>query len=714
MVRSRLGRGGGGGSPFPGMAAYPLGRRTADPDAGTTASGMRPTNWDSEDEDHSVPYLITGATGFIGRHLLPLLLRRGDEVVVLVRKGSRGRFAALRDRLDPGGERLRAVVGDIALPNLGLSEPDRERLRGCQIFHLAAVYDLLADPVETERANVTGTQHVVDFANETGARCLHHVSSIAVAGRYRGHFTEDMFDEGQPLDHPYFRTKFEAEAIVRREARIPWRVYRPGMVIGSSETGEADRIDGPYYAFKLIQRLRDSFPQWMPFVGPEGGPLNIVPVDFVTKAIDHIAHQPGLDNQAFHIVDPHPLSLGDTLNTFCRAAHAPEFALRFDRRMAQLLPNAAMRALGELPAVRQLRKQVLDRLGIPETALAYMDYPCTFDASKATAALAGSGISCPPLAEYAWRIWDYWERHLDPDLPTERNLRRVLADKVVVITGASSGIGRAVARRVAQAGAVAILVARSVDKLEETKSEIEAAGGRAYVYPTDLTDVQACRAMIDRVLAEHGRVDVLVNNAGKSIRRAVIHSLDRFHDFERTMRLNYFGAIALILAVLPGMRERHDGHIVNISSIGAQSYPPRFAAYIASKAALDAFSRCLAPEVAADGIAITEVHMPLVRTPMIAPTSIYNSFPTLSPDEAADLVIRALITRPHEVSTRLGKFGEVTNAVAPGLAHLVMSAAYAILPDTAPSKPGEDGRPEPPPLSPEAYALSQLMRGIHL
>ncbi|HEV3124774.1 MAG TPA: SDR family oxidoreductase [Candidatus Dormibacteraeota bacterium] len=659
-------------------------------------------------------YFVTGATGFIGRHLLPLLLARGGDIAVLVRPGSRHRFAALREQLDPDGTRLRAVIGDIAEPQLGIAADDVESLRGAHVFHLAAIYDLLADEQETERANILGTRHTVELANEIGAACVHHVSSIAVAGRYQGHFTESMFDEGQQLDHAYFRTKYEAEAIVRREATVPWRVYRPGMVIGSSETGEADRVDGPYYAFKLIQTLRDSFPQWVPFTGPEGGPLNLVPVDFVAKALDHIAHIPGRDGEAFHLVDPDPLSLGDTLNTFCRAAHAPEFALRFDRRMAKLIPGNTLNVVAEVPAVKRVVKQILDRFGIPETALKYMDYPCSFDAANATEALKGSGISCPPLHQYAWRIWDYWERHLDPELPTERNLRRVLGDKVVLITGASSGIGRSVALRVASAGATTICVARGEEKLQELKAEIDAAGGKAFIYPTDLSNVDACRDMVSRVITEHDRVDVLVNNAGRSIRRAVLQSLDRFHDFERTMQLNYFGAIAMIMAVLPGMRERGNGQIINVSSIGAQTYPPRFAAYVASKAALDAFSRCLAPEVTADGVAITEIHMPLVRTPMIAPTSIYKSFPTISPEEAAEMVISAMIKRPHEVSTRLGKFGQVTNAVAPGLAQLLMTAAYAILPDSAP-KPGEDGaKREPAQVTPEAYALSQLMRGIHL
>jgi NAD(P)-dependent dehydrogenase (short-subunit alcohol dehydrogenase family) len=659
-----------------------------------------------------VNYFVTGATGFIGRNLLPLLLARGDDVFVLVRPESKARFAAQVGRLDPTGLRLQALSGDLTEPGLGLSEADRARLRGTHVFHLGAVYDLTAPAEETERTNVTGTRNLVGLANEVGAACLHLVSSIAVAGRFKGVFTEAMFDEGQDLDHPYYRTKHESERIVREEATVPWRIYRPGLVIGSSETGEADRVDGPYYAFKLIQQMRDAFPQWVPFIGPEGGPFNLVPVDFVARAIDHIAHVDGLDGQAFHIVDPAPLSLGDTLNVFCRAAHAPEFALRIDRRMARMLPGG-FAAMGSLPAVKRMREQALARLGIPDAAFTYMDYPATFDATGAQAALEGSGITVPPLHDYAWKVWDYWERHLDPQLPSPANVRRVVANKVVVVTGASSGIGRAVCRHLAASGAIIIGVARRAEQLEEMRDEVASGGGIAYVYPTDLSDHEACTQLIERVIADHGRVDVLINNAGRSIRRSVLDSLDRFHDFERTMKLNYFGAIALIMAVITGMRERQDGHIINITSIGGQAYPPRFAAYVASKNALDGFSRCFAPEVAADGIAVTTIHMPLVRTPMIAPTGMYKNFPTISSDEAADMIVEALIKRPHEVSTRVGKFGELVHAIAPNVHQLIMAGAFQMLPDSTGSSHADGERSEQS-VTPEAYALGMLMRGIHL
>jgi NAD(P)-dependent dehydrogenase (short-subunit alcohol dehydrogenase family) len=235
------------------------------------------------------------------------------------------------------------------------------------------------------------------------------------------------------------------------------------------------------------------------------------------------------------------------------------------------------------------------------------------------------------------------------------------------------------------------------------------------VYATDLSDLDACEAMIRAVLADRGRVDILVNNAGRSIRRSVEASYDRFHDFQRTMQLNYFGAVKLVLAVLPGMRQRKRGHIINISSIGTQAYPPRFSAYVASKSALAAFSRCIGPEVVDDGVAITNIHMPLVRTPMIAPTGMYKNFPTSSPDEAAEMVASAILTRAPEVSTRLGKVGETVSTVAPALLQFVMTGAYHVFPETA-GKDGADGRRATPPddeISVEAAAMAYLMKGIH-
>jgi NAD(P)-dependent dehydrogenase (short-subunit alcohol dehydrogenase family) len=657
---------------------------------------------------------VTGGTGFIGRHLLRLLARRAGTTYVLVRPRSRERLERLIGEIGANG-RLELLAGDVTEPGLGLRAEDRARLRGADFYHLAAVYDLEASEEDNQRANVDGTRHVVDLARESGAR-VHHMSSIAVAGaKWKGEFTEDMFDEGQPLDHPYYRTKFEAERIVRN-AGVPFRVYRPGLVIGSSETGEADRIDGPYYGFKLIQRLRHAIPEWTPLVGFEGGLVNMVPVDFVARALDEIAARDGLDGQTFHLTDPETRSLGDVTNEFCRAAHAPQFTLRVDSRARAMLPKEATAMLEHWRVAQMLRRRLLEGVRIPAEALRFASSRARFTCERTRAVLEGTGIACPPLHSYAWKIWDHWERHMDPEVPTERNLRQALRDRVVVVTGASSGIGRATATLLARHGADVLLVSRTKEKLDALREEIETAGGRASVYPADLSDLDACDAVIKRILADRGRVDILINNAGRSIRRSIEASYDRFHDYQRTMQLNYFGAVKLLLAVLPGMRERRRGHIINISSIGVQAFPPRFGAYVASKSALAALSRCIAPEVVDDGVAITNIHMPLVRTPMIAPTGIYKNFPTSSPEEAAEMVATAILTRQPEVSTRLGKVGETVNTVSPGLLQLVMTGAYHLFPESAPKDGEKDGQKESPAgeeISVEAATMAYLMRGIH-
>ena len=264
----------------------------------------------------------------------------------------------------------------------------------------------------------------------------------------------------------------------------------------------------------------------------------------------------------------------------------------------------------------------------------------------------------------------------------QKRLPTVVKDKVVLITGASSGIGLTVAKQLAAAGAHVLLVARTQEKLEEVKQEIEAAGGKASVFPCDLNDMNSIDECAKSILAQVGHIDILINNAGRSIRRAVAESIDRFHDFERTMQLNYFGAVRLILSVLPHMIDRKDGHIINISSIGVLANATRFSAYVASKAALDAFSRCLSAEVHAHNINLTSIYMPLVRTPMIAPTKMYNYVPTLSTDQAADMVARAIIDKPKSIATKVGTFASVSYALVPKFNDMVMSIGYNLFPSS--------------------------------
>jgi NAD(P)-dependent dehydrogenase (short-subunit alcohol dehydrogenase family) len=663
-------------------------------------------------------YFVTGATGFIGRHLVAELLKREGTIYVLVREGSRGKADALAERLGAEESRIVPVAGDLSKPALGVDGFD-ERID--HLFHLAAVYDVDAEEEASIRANVEGTRNVIEFANSHDVGRFHHTSSIAVAGHYRGVFQEDMFDEGQRLPHHYHRTKYESEKLVRDGVQAKTIVYRPGIVVGHSETGEMDKIDGPYYFFKLLQRLRHALPEWFPLAGPEGGQTNIVPVDFVAKAMDHIAHTPDSDlpSETYHLVSPEPMTVGQTLNEFAKAAHAPQFAMRIDQNMTNAIPKPVRAGLKALPTVKKIREQALRDLGIPPDAMANRDFFCTFDARDAQRALKGTGIAVPPLSTYAPRLWDYWERNLDPDLFRDRSLASAIKDKKILITGASSGIGLETALKVGEAGGEVLLVSRTREKLEEVAKQVEEKGGSAHVHPADLSDLEDIERLAQEVLDEHGGVDVLINNAGRSIRRSVKASYDRFHDYERTMQLNYFGALKLILAFMPGMRERKSGHIINVSSIGVQTNTPRFSAYVASKSALDAFSRCAAPEVVGDNVKFTTIYMPLVRTPMIAPTDIYKAFPTLTPEEAAQMIVDAMIDKPKRKATRLGTFGEVLYALSPKTVDQVMNTAYGLFPDSKAAKKKkeeleaaeQDEKDEE--MSTEAVAMAYIMRGVH-
>ncbi|KQW65656.1 SDR family oxidoreductase [Methylibium sp. Root1272] len=665
-------------------------------------------------------YFVTGATGFIGKRLVRKLLdRRGSTVHFLLRPESEGKLPELLaywGLSGAGKARAVPVYGDLTVKKLGVAADALKALKGRidAVYHLAAVYDLGADEASQVQVNIEGTRSAVEFAQAIQAGHFHHVSSIAAAGLYEGVFREDMFDEAEGLDHPYFMTKHESEKIVRKECKLPWTVFRPAMVVGDSTTGEMDKIDGPYYFFKLIQRMRQLLPPWMPAVGLEGGRVNIVPVDFVVAALDHISHAKlELDRQCFHLVDPVGYRVGDVLDIFGKAAHAPKMNLFVNAALLGFIPKSVKKGLMALAPVRRIRNAVMKDLGLPEDMLTFVNYPTRFDCRDTQAALKGSGIACPNLKDYAWRLWDYWERHLDPDLFIDRSLKGAVGGKVVLVTGGSSGIGLAAACKFAEAGAVTVICARDADKLDEAVKEIKAFAGkeaRVHSYSVDIADEAGCKAFLEALHAEHGGVDFLINNAGRSIRRAIENSYERFHDFERTMQLNYFGCLRVTMGVLPAMVAKKKGHIVNISSIGVLTNAPRFSAYVASKAALDAWTRCASSEYADTGISFTTINMPLVRTPMIAPTKIYNNVPTLAPEEAADMIAQACVYKPVRIATRLGTAGQVLHALAPRVAQIVMNTSFRMFPDSEAAKGEKGAKPQ---LSAEAVALQQMMRGIH-
>lgn len=640
-------------------------------------------------------YFVTGATGFLGRRLMARLLDRPgcDAVYVLVRPGSHDKLTALA-RQWPGGRAVVAVPGDLAEPGLGV-EPAALPPRVDHVVHLGAVYDFTADADANRAANVTGTRGVLDLAARLDAGCLHHMSSVAVAGDHAGPFAEHDFDLGQHLPSPYHATKFEAERLVRQHCRVPWRVYRPAAVVGDSRTGEMDKIDGPYYFLPMISRLA-ALPARLPLVAPDLGSTNLVPVDYVVAAMDHLMHATAPAGATYHLVSPTGQRLTDVYNAFAAVAGGP--------RVRRTVPGwtAAPLRIGR----GAVRDAMLTELGIPPEVLPHLAMASTFDSADTRAALAGSGIDVPEFGDYADVLWRYWADHLDPDRALHTDRHRPLAGRRIMITGASSGIGRATALAVAARGAIPLLVARRPDELEAVRAEIAADGGTAYAHPCDLTDADAVDSLVKQVLADHDAVDMLVNNAGRSIRRSVHLSVDRMHDFERTMTLNYFAPLRLILGLLPHMRARGFGHIVNITTMGLQTDTPRFAAYLGSKAALDEFGTVAGRELLGDGVTVTSVRMPLVRTPMISPTKAYRGLPAASPQDAAMLVVRALERRPVRVTRPEGLVAELASTVAPNTARLLAHLVYTMMPESAPEARKS---PRRPPLAAGAGALTRLL-----
>ena len=513
---------------------------------------------------------------------------------------------------------------------------------------------------------------------------------LAVAGDFRGAYTEADFDVDQNLPTPYHRTKFEAEQLVRTEPGLRYRTYRPGAVVGDSRTGEMDKIDGPYYLFGVLAKL-SRLPSFTPIMLPDSGRTNIVPVDYVVDAMVWLMHLPDRDGQTFHLTSPEPIGLQGIYRGVAKSAGLPP--------IRGSLPRAvAMPALKVRGRAKVVRNAVATQLGIPAELLDVADLPTTFNSDATREALHGSGIAVPRFASYAPQLWQYWAAHLDPDRARRDNPDGPLVGKHVIITGASSGIGRASAIAVAERGATVFALARNGQALDHLIEEIRGSGGQAYAFTCDVTDSSSVEHTVKDILGRFGHVDYLVNNAGRSIRRSVVNSTDRLHDYERVMAVNYFGAVRMVLALLPHWRERRFGHVVNVSSAGAQARGPKYSSYIPTKAALDAFSDVVGTETLSDHITFTNVHMPLVRTPMIAPSRRLNPVPPISAEHAAAMVVRALVEKPTRIDNPLGTIAEAGNYFTPKLARRILHQVYLGYPDSAAARgvaPVEPDSPSP-------------------
>lgn len=623
-------------------------------------------------------YFVTGGNGFIGRRVIARLLDRQPDATVfaLVRASSLPNLSEylvasnLTDSVTP-------IVGDLTEPGLGITDFS-ETID--HVIHLAAIYDMNVDAETQQRANVDGTRRVVDFALNRDAM-VHHVSSIAVAGDYRGTFDEDDFDRGQGFQSPYHRTKFESEKLVRNTDGLRWRVYRPVAVVGDSRTGEMDKVDGPYYFFGQLSLLRLA-PKAIPLPMPDLGYTNIVPVDYVADSIAALAADHAeVSGLTFHLGDTRRRSITGMYNAIAPAFGGPRGRSVVPRRITDAVMEASK--VGPIGLGRNL---IAKQQGIPPIILDTLAFTVDFRSDRTAKALRRLGITLPDLDEYGPRLWTYWSRNLDPARHRREDPRGPLVGKNVLITGGSSGIGKATARMCLQRGANVFIVARGTDDLVSAASELAAEPskpgippGQVCTYPCDITDEGSVGDMVKTVLAEHDHVDVLVNNAGRSIRRSTIHSVNRPHDYQRTMAVNYFGAVYLTLALLPSMTARSSGHIVNVTSIAVQTHGPRFGAYAASKAALEAFSEVAATETLSSHVTFTNVRLPLTQTKMIAPTEIYEDVPGVwSADKAASRVLHGIINRPRRISSSLGNLAELGQRVTPRLTNRILHQEYLL------------------------------------
>jgi NAD(P)-dependent dehydrogenase (short-subunit alcohol dehydrogenase family) len=645
---------------------------------------------------------VTGANGFLGKHLIDQLIQNGHDITLLLRNPESSYIKRLIDAWRRQADRFHGLdqsarinvwAGDVTRPNLGL-EAIHDLSEYDHVYHLAAIYDLGADETLTWDTNVGGTKCLLKKLDDDGFRGrLHFISSIAVAGDFKGEFTERMFDEGQKHGHVYLRSKYESERLMRekRAAQNNYdiRIYRPSAIVGHSQTGEMDRIDGPYYGFVAVSALKKYLPPWMPLLAPRSSVLmDMVPVDYVAEGIYTLSMTESselADNLfCFHLTDPDAPTMTKALKRILEAASGPRIQLIFSTDWAKAYLGLIGHAT-QLKSIELVKEGLLNSLGIPLQIFDAMMPNVRFGAGETIRLLTKKKVVLQAFDTYIDKLWDYFHRHLDPERTREERSERAFQGKVVLITGGSEGIGLASAKRCAAYGARIILVARQQEKLDQAMGQLkpitEEKGGSIEARACDISNLEACDDLVAYILKQYGHVDILFNNAGLSIRRSVSQSLNRFHDYQRSMQTNFFGPLRIVLGLLPGMLERKSGHILYSSSMGTLAPTPRFGAYLASKSAMDALSDSMAAELTDHHIHVTSIKYPMVKTGMLAPTSDYDDLSAASPEFAAQMFVDAVLHRPRKKLTGTGVIIGITNLLTPNVITQLYNYAYKIWPD---------------------------------
>ena len=639
--------------------------------------------------------LLTGATGFVGKHLVEALLNAGHDLTLLVRNPeSQQIYDWLNSwNTEQNPQRITVQKFDLEQADFALKS-GLEWLNIDHVYHLAAIYNLDADPAQVLATNVQGTRHLLEKLHQaefTGA--FHFVSSIAVAGDFNGSFDEMMFDEGQQHSHVYHQSKFQSEALVREfreQASFKVMIYRPSAIVGHSKTGYIDKIDGPYYLFTLISLLKRWVPGKVPLpVFQTQVALDMVPVDYVVAALLNISqHQSktlSAEQFCFHLTNPDSPSLSDLFQMLLKLADGPAIGLTIPiDGITKFAGIPQLKLALQLKAIRMLKKELFSLIGIPESVTNALMPKVTFSADRTRALLAGTDIQLPPVETYLEHLWDYYAKHLDPYKNRIFYAKKTFKGKRIIITGGSSGIGFEAAKIAYGLGAHVLLVARNTDKLKICESELKhltTEGGQVSSFSCDLSEADACDQLIRFVQDTFGGVDILFSNAGRSIRRSVAKSEGRFHDLERTMQLNYFGAARLILGLIPCMKRQGGGHIIHSSSMGTLSATPRFGPYMASKIALDTLMDSMAAEFANHNIHFSSIKFPLVKTPMVAPTAAFKKAKLTSPEQAAKMFMDTVIDKNRHKMTATGSLLGFVAWVSPNFMTQLYNYGFQIWPD---------------------------------
>lgn len=639
--------------------------------------------------------LITGATGFLGQYLVKALLEKDQQLTLLVRNPESAVCKQLIDRLGQVSEKASVKFIKFDLSKDGLGLPKKSFLKEFDhVYHLAAIYDLSTAESEMLNTNVEGTRRLLLRLKQDAFKgCFHFISSIAVAGDFSGQFDESMFDEGQKHKHAYHLSKFQSEKVVREYKKLndfSVRIYRPSAIVGHSVTGHIDKIDGPYYLFLIVSFLKRWLPGNVPLALPKTKVvLDIVPVDYVVESIvciSQLNESNFLQGQfCFHLSDPDTPSLSALFSKVLDVSGGPSTAMLVPvDQVSKLVFSKQFKMIRNLQAIHILKKEVLKSLKIPEHVFDALMPKLKFNAKMTRNLLEKHSIAPPKFNDYIEVLWEYYNKKLDPQKNRLNSAKKLFNNKRVLITGGSSGIGFESAKIAYSLGAKVILVARDQSKLDECENNIKALGldlGEISTYSCDLSDLNACDELVNFIENNYGSVDILFSNAGRSIRRSISKSQGRFHDLERTMQLNYFGAARLILGLLPGMLKQGGGQVVHSSSMGTISSTPRFGPYMASKIALDTLMDSMAAEFTNQNIAFSVIKFPLVQTPMVAPTAEFKKSKLTSPEQAAMMFVDAVVDQSRVKVPVTGKLLSFATFLSPNIMTQLYNYAFQVWPD---------------------------------